>query len=145
MTRIDEMDEFFNFEDATNPALALDGGLRGPSPRHPPSSSLYDIDLILAQAADDDDSFNSLQHFDIDPPADASQYASSNLGDVHMGEADHFDHYPHWINGAERPPKPCVYCGSHKQHRAAGECFDDDLDSNLHYLDNTALQCRVTP
>jgi hypothetical protein len=114
MTRIDEMDEFFNFEDATNPALALDGGHRGASPRHPSSSSLYDIDLILAQAADDDDSFSSLQHFDIDPPADASHYASGNLGDVHMGEQDDFDDYPQWINGAERPSKPCVYCGTHK-------------------------------
>ncbi len=113
MTRIDEMDEFFNFEDAANPPLALDGSHSGPSPRHP-SSSLYDIDLILAQAADDDDSFNSLQHFDIDPPANAAQYASGNLGDVHMGDADDLDDYPPWINGPERPPKPCVYCRTHK-------------------------------
>jgi hypothetical protein len=108
------MDEFFNFEDATNPALALDGGHRGPSLRHPSSSSPYDIDLILAQAADDDDSFNSLQHFDIDPPAGASQYASGNLGDVHMDDTDDFNDYPQWINSAERPPKPCIHCGTHK-------------------------------
>jgi hypothetical protein len=113
MTRIDEMDEFFNFDDATNPGLAVHGGHRGASPRHP-SSSLYDIDLILAQAADDDDSFNSLQHFDIDPPANASQYASGSVGDVQMSEADDFNDYPQWINSAERPPKPCLYCGTHK-------------------------------
>jgi hypothetical protein len=108
------MDEFFDFEEATNVgATVVDGrshmsGLQG---HHHAAPTPYDIDLILAEAAVDDGHFDALQHYDIEQ---ASGFRSREADDIPMGNAQEFTDYSRWIDGAERPVKPCANCRNHK-------------------------------
>ncbi len=108
------MDDFLDFEDSTHAAHAA---FRRPFRPQDIHKSSYDIDLILAQAIDDDNSFGALQHF-VDPMLDAPGLNQQMGQETQMWEANELNELSNWISTAERPPVPCIHCRQNGQ-----ECF----------------------
>ncbi|CAD6445734.1 483e574b-060e-4d69-a6b5-c9bd24553dc6 [Sclerotinia trifoliorum] len=119
MTTIDEMDEFFNFEDATHSTtdhFDYDfSHLNATSGVDP-----YDIDLTFADPEGDGNPFTRLQHFSA-PEEHPSQASGSELVntstlDITTLEAHDFQDFPRWINGMSEPTKPCTRCRQENTH-----------------------------
>jgi len=97
MTTIEEnMDEFFNFEDAAQVDIDFSDLPSGP----------YDIDLAFNEPENDENSFTCLQHF-------SNQDALTDT--TMMGPADFMD-FPRWIDGMDVPTQPCSYCRRMRIH-----------------------------
>ncbi|TAQ83174.1 hypothetical protein B7494_g8501 [Chlorociboria aeruginascens] len=109
MTTIDEMDEFFNFEDAATPVdpAAMDFNL---------PSGAYDIDLAFADLQNDEDSFTCLQHFTDSGPEDQCLDPNDTSMDTSMLSAEDFTDFPRFIEGMDVPTSPCEYCQRMKIH-----------------------------
>jgi hypothetical protein len=109
MTTIDEMDEFFNFEDAAHtPHDDFSELTSGP----------YDIDLAFAEPELDENSFTCLQHFSGDTP---EQQLIRDLRNPMQGTPDgftakDFTDFPRWIEGMNVPFQPCDYCKKMRIH-----------------------------
>jgi Homeobox KN domain len=112
MTSIDEMDEFFYFEDATNPAVVIHG-VDGVVPAPHPTLSGYDIDLILNQAAGDNGSLASFQQSGSEIAPNFVGYRLGHFSDIHMG-VDNVNEHNHWSSSAEQSSRPCVNCRRNK-------------------------------
>lgn len=118
MTTIDEMDEFFNFEDAaqSNP-LELPAEIDFSSIDF--TTGPYDANLAFAQEENDENSFTCLQHFS--PPGDTGSSLlidpqdGSVLDTAMMGPAEFMD-FPRWIDGMNVPSNPCTYCRRMRIH-----------------------------
>ena len=117
MTTIEEMDEFFNFEDAAHP---LD-------PPHSHdfshlSSGPYDIDLAFAEPENDENSFTCLEHFSGDAPERQlsldlqAAMQDTNIIDQDGFTAQDFTDFPRWIEGMNFPFQPCDYCKKMRIH-----------------------------
>ncbi|KAG0649171.1 TGF-beta-induced transcription factor 2 [Hyphodiscus hymeniophilus] len=113
MTTIDEMDEFFNFEDAAHPSDSTHDFSHL-------SSGPYDIDLAFAEVENDEDSFTCLQHFNT-PEQQLSLDLQNGMQDTNMIAPDtftaqDFTDFPRWIQGMNVPFQPCDYCKKMRIH-----------------------------
>ncbi|TVY73346.1 Homeobox protein, partial [Lachnellula suecica] len=110
MTTIEEeMDEFFDFEDAAHP-LDHSGDIDFTDfPSGP-----YDVNLAFAEPENDENSFACLQHFiNSEPPNLDSQNA---MTDTAMLSPADFTDFARWIDGSGIPTKPCVHCRRMRIH-----------------------------
>ncbi|CAG8960757.1 hypothetical protein HYFRA_00002294 [Hymenoscyphus fraxineus] len=118
MTTIDEMDEFFNFEDAaqTN-SMELPADIDFATIDF--TAGPYNPNLVFAQEENDEDSFTCLQHFS--PPGGPGSSLLINpqdgsvLNTAMMGPTE-FTDFPRWIDGMNVPSNPCEYCRRMKIH-----------------------------
>ncbi|KAK6603104.1 C2H2 type zinc finger domain-containing protein [Botrytis cinerea] len=122
MTTIDEMDEFFNFDDATRAATPLTTDQFEYDLSHlntVSSAGPYDIDLAFADPEGDENSFSCLQHFSA-PEEPVSQDLESGVVpsalDTTTLEAHDFQDFPRWIDGMSEPIKPCTRCRQENTH-----------------------------
>jgi hypothetical protein len=110
MTTIEEMDEFFNFDDAAHPLDQNDidfGHLQ---------SGPYDADLAFASLENDENSFTCIQHFSA-PEEQLSMHLNNNaMADTTMMGPDDFTDFPRWIDGMDVPSNPCAYCRRMRIH-----------------------------
>lgn len=111
------MDEFFDFEGAgINGATAIDGRMyfsNGIQQHTVPNA--YDIDLILAEAANDGFSFNKYPQFEgnyLQPPG----FNAVPMDDSTMSYAENFNDYSRLMNGAVQPQIPCSHCQHNHLH-----------------------------
>jgi hypothetical protein len=111
MTAIEEMDEFFNFEDAAHDQLPL--GTNDIDFSHL-TSGPYDIDLAFAEPENDENSFTCLQHFSA--PEQQLSFDIQNAMDTTMMGPDDFTDFPRWIDGMDVPTRPCNYCRRMRIH-----------------------------
>jgi hypothetical protein len=109
MTSIDEMDEFFNFEDAAHP-LDHNGINYNLLPSGP-----YNIDLAFAEPENDEDSFTCIQHFSA-PEEQLSFQLHNTMQDTAVMGPDDFTDFPRWIDGMGVPTKPCEHCRKTRIH-----------------------------
>ncbi|KAF4625273.1 hypothetical protein G7Y89_g12893 [Cudoniella acicularis] len=119
MTTIEEeMDEFFNFEDAANPPPPQlnDLDLSKDIDLSDFPSGPYDINLAFAEQENDENSFACLQHFS--EPWGHLMPDPENGGtiDTAMMGPDDFTDFPRWIDGMDVPTDPCVYCRRMRIH-----------------------------
>ncbi|KAG9236779.1 hypothetical protein BJ875DRAFT_455420 [Amylocarpus encephaloides] len=118
MTTIQEMDEFFNFEDAAQSCpLDFPNDIDFDSIEFP--AGPYNPSLAFAGEENDENSFTCLQHYS-SPDWGTSTLASnakndSTMDTTMMGAADFMD-FPRWINGMDVPNKPCAYCQRMRIH-----------------------------
>ncbi|RDL35841.1 Uncharacterized protein BP5553_06453 [Venustampulla echinocandica] len=116
MTTIEEMDEFFNFEDAAHP-------LDHPLPSHldfdPTGLNLpsgpYDINLAFAEPENDENSFTCLQHFSA-LEGQVQNDTDGVMTDTAMLSPHDFTDFPRWIDGMDFPTNPCSYCSRMRIH-----------------------------
>ncbi|TGO82420.1 hypothetical protein BPOR_0835g00040 [Botrytis porri] len=108
MTTIDEMDEFFNFDDATHAATTPTTDQFEYDISHlntVSSAGPYDIDLAFADPEGDENSFNCLQHFSA-PEEQVSQDLETSVVtpalDTTTLEAHDFQDFPRWIDGMSK-------------------------------------------
>ncbi|KAH8597194.1 hypothetical protein B0O99DRAFT_540804 [Bisporella sp. PMI_857] len=102
MTTIEEMDEFFNFEDAAQPLDHHDFNF----------NDAYDIDLALEQLRNGDlshvaETAPTAEH----PPRDITMNSPHGA----MDASDYMD-FPRWIEGMNVPDKPCTACLEKRMH-----------------------------
>ena len=115
MTTIDEMDEFFDFEDAAHPPAP-------PEDFSHLTSGPYDIDLAFAEPENDENSFTCLQHFSGDTPEQQLSFDFQNaMQDTtiiapNSFTAQDFTDFPRWIEGMNVPFQPCEYCKKMRIH-----------------------------
>jgi hypothetical protein len=108
MTTIQEdMDEFFNFEDAAHP---LDHGEDIDFTDFP--SGPYDVNLAFAEPENDENSFTCLQHFS----ASEEQLNLDAQMDTTMLSPADFTDFSRWIDGSGVPTEPCAYCRRMRIH-----------------------------
>ncbi|KAF7870147.1 uncharacterized protein EAF02_009337 [Botrytis sinoallii] len=122
MTTIDEMDEFFNFDDATHAATPPTTDQFDYDISHlttVSSAGPYDIDLAFADPEGDENSFTCLQHFSA-PEEHVSQDLDTGVVtpalDTTTLEAHDFQDFPRWIDGMSEPIKPCSRCRQENTH-----------------------------
>ena len=116
MTTIDEMDEFFNFEDAAQ--LGQHDLTFSPDP--------LDLDLTLGLAGGDGTSLSSQYQLSEQIPTDGHDAIDLGYGlqdnivngsqDVAMMGASDFMDFPRWIDGMDIPVRPCVACSAKRTH-----------------------------
>lgn len=119
MTTIHEMDEFFNFDDATH--SATDQFNYDFSHLNPVSSAgPYDINLAFADPEGDENSFTCLQHFSAPEEQLPSDFGNDLINtstlDISTLEAHDFQDFPRWIDGMSEPTKPCTRCRQENTH-----------------------------
>ncbi|TVY18281.1 Homeobox protein 4 [Lachnellula arida] len=108
MTTIDEdMDEFFNFEDAAHP---LDHSTDIDFTDFP--SGPYDVNLAFADQQNDEDSFTCLQHFS---SPEEQLNLDAQMDTTMLSPAD-FTDFARWIDGSGVPIEPCAYCRRMRIH-----------------------------
>jgi hypothetical protein len=112
MTTIDEenMDEFFNFEDAANPLDPNDIDDISNLESFP-----CDLDLEFP-GGNDGNLFTYLEHFS---PAEDQLFGNQHnaaMTDTTMMGPDAFADFPRWIDGMDVPTDPCAYCRRLRLH-----------------------------
>ena len=78
-----------------------------------PASSSFDIDQILAQAADPRYSFEFLQPYELDPSSNALPYRKGHVVDERASQLGSLSQFSGRIDGASRSSKPCGHCRVH--------------------------------
>lgn len=119
MTTIEEMDEFFNFEDAAH-------SLESPHDFSHLTSGPYDINLAFADPENDENAGTCLQYFGGGSGDTADQRLSFDLNNDPMPDtpmmapddftAQDFTDFPRWIEGMNVPFQPCEYCKKMRIH-----------------------------
>jgi hypothetical protein len=109
MTTIEEMDEFFDFEDAARPLDHNDIDFSHLQ------SGPYDVDLAFAEPENDENSFTCIQHFSA-PEEQLSMHLHNALADTAMMGPDDFTDFPRWIDGMDVPSQPCANCRRMRIH-----------------------------
>jgi hypothetical protein len=108
-TIFEDMDEFFNFEDAAHPIDAPQDidftNLDFPS-------GPYDVNLAFAEPENDENSFTCLQHFS----SSEEQLGLEACMDTTMMSPADFTDFSRWIDGSGVPTEPCAYCRRMKIH-----------------------------
>lgn len=102
MTTIEEdMDEFFNFEDAAHHGADIDFTDFPSGP--------YDANLVFAEPQLDEDSFTCLQHFSA---SDEHEHLNLDLQmqDTTLMGPDDYTDFSRWLDGSSVPEEPCSYC-----------------------------------
>ncbi|ESZ95442.1 hypothetical protein SBOR_4183 [Sclerotinia borealis F-4128] len=108
------MDEFFNFDDATDsPTDQYDYDFSHLNALS--SAGPYNIDLAFANPEADENSFTCLQHFSA-PEEQLSQDFGNAIVNTSTLEAHDFQDFPRWIDGMSEPTKPCTRCRQENTH-----------------------------
>ena len=109
MTTIEEMDEFFDFDEAAH--QLVQNGIDFNNLESGP----YDIDLAFAEPENDENSFTCIQHFSA-PEEQLSMCLQDALADPSMMGPDDFTDFPRWIDGMEVPSQACANCQRTRIH-----------------------------